>query len=622
MAAGGQTTSTVQTTVTIPRTYSEAPALAALVKAGKLPPVAQRVPDTPAVVQPLFEMGRYGGTWRLLGASVSDLQLNVRMGYEPLVRWDPTGRKVVPGVAESWEMHEGGKVFVFRLRKGMKWSDGHPFSSADFVFTSEEYLRDPNLSLIAISWLKSANELPVVEAPDPHTVVFRFKVPYGGFPQALAFQGQQRDIFLPRHYVIKHHHKYVPKAQMDAMVKSGGFRHWSDYFIFTIDLDKNPDLPTVAPFKIEIPYPAARCIAKRNPYYWKVDPEGKQLPYIDELAYTMAFDNTVLNLKAMNGEVDFQLRRIDAANFTLFREQGMQKGYRVLASPSTNPTCIYVNQYSRNEKLRPLLKDRRFRLALSHAIDRNELIELVYSGMAVPSSGFTVPEDVYHIPGLELVNTDFNTAKSNQLLDEIGMKRGPGGKRTMPDGTPFSEMLRIYPSEEGSNPDMWQLIVDYWRDIGLHFVPKHEDATLSFLQMTSGNSDFWTYSNAGLHWGIEGLWKAPLAIMSYMAPIHGAHYQTQGARGVPPPPELQRLLDWCLEMRATPDDQRRMELAHNILKQWAHECYVIGICRAPIVAIVSNRFKNVPDNVNYDYRIKSPGYLGIEQFWIDEGHAK
>lgn len=604
------------------RTYQEAPVLAKLVAEGKLPPVARRLPDEPAIVQPLKAIGKYGGTWRKLGAAVSDLQLNLRIGYEPLLRWDQEGKNVIPGVAKSWEMKDDGRTFIFHLRKGMKWSDGQPFTSADFTFTAEYVLRNPDLSLIALTHIKSNNELPTVEAVDPHTVIFRFATPYGQFPRALAFQGMQRDLYLPSHYIRQHLPKFVTKAELDAKMKKAGFEHWSDYFAFITDQDKNPDLPTLAPFQIKVPPPSNRCLAVRNPYYWKVDPEGNQLPYIDEISFSMTFDPTVLNLKALNGETDFQLRKIDAGNFTLFKERGRQIGYRTLVSPSTNPMCVYVNQYSRNEKLRPILQDRRFRLALSHAINREELVDLIYTGLAEPSSGFTIPEDTYHIPGLEKANIEYDPEKAERLLDEVGLKRGPGGMRRLPDGTPFAEILHIYPSEEGMNPDLWQLVADYWREVGLQFAVKHEDLSQSFLQVTAGNSDFWTYTNAGLHWSIEGLWKAPLSLMSYMAPIHGSYYQSGGRLGVKPPPELQRLVDWYLEMRSTPDDARRSDLAGRILKQWAEECYVIGICRGPIVAIVSDRFQNVPDAISYDYRLKSPGYLSIEQFFIDEEAAR
>ena len=133
-----------------------------------------------------------------------------------------------------------------------------------------------------------------------------------------------------------------------------------------------------------------------------------------------------------------------------------------------------------------------------------------------------------------MANTKYDPGLSNQLLDEMGLKRGRDGQRRMPDGKPFTQMLHIYPSEEGSNPDLWQLVADYWREIGLHFVIKQEDATLKFLQVTAGNSDFWTYTNPGFHWDLEGLWKVPISVMSYMAPIHGAYYWSNGKRGGTP----------------------------------------------------------------------------------------
>lgn len=609
--------------VTTPTVYHQAPMLDAAVAAGTLPPVAQRLPDHPAIVKPLHKIGQYGGTWRALAASASDLQLNNRLGYEPLVRWSRTGTGIEPGVAESWEMRDEGKTFIFHLRKGMKWSDGHPFTSADFVFTAEEVLRNPNLSWLSLTSLKSNNELPTVEAPDEYTVIFRFTTPYGSFPYGLAYQGQQHELFCPRHYVMQFHPKYVPEAELKEKIKKSGFREWSELFMFTIDHDRNPDLPTVAPFKVKVPWPSPRCVAERNPYYWKVDPEGNQLPYIDQIAFTTAFDSTVLNMKAMNGEVDFQMRRIEAGYFTLFKERGPELGYRVLVTPSTSPTCVYVNLHSVNEKLRPLLQDRRFRLALSHAINREELVELIYSGMAEPSSGFTIPQDTYHIPGLERANTEYDPDRSNRLLDEIGMKRGRSGLRHFPDGTPFAEILYVYPSEEGMNPDLWQLVVDYWREAGLQFSMKHQDVTQAYLQATAGNTDFWTYVNASLHWAVEGIWKVPIASMSYMAPAYGSYYASSGRLGAPPPPEIQRLVDWYFEMRSTPDEARRLELGHKIMRQWAEECYVIGICRSPVVGILSNRFRNVPEtDVNYDYRLKSPGYLSIEQFYIDEQEGK
>jgi peptide/nickel transport system substrate-binding protein len=457
----------------------------------------------------------------------------------------------------------------------------------------------------------------VIDAPDSHTVVFRYEKPFGALPDGLAAQGFQRPLFLPAHYMKQFHDAFVPLEELKKKAKDAGFVQWRELFLNRCDLDRNPECPTLAPFKIQVPPPSGRCIAVRNPYYWKVDPEGKQLPYIDEIVFTMAFDPTVLNLKAMSGEVDFQIRRIDAGNFTLFRERGRELGYRALVYPSTNSTCIYINQCSKNDKMRPILRDRRLRLAMAHAINREEIIELIYTGLAVPASGVAVPDDPYYVDGYDTVNTEYDPARAEQLLDEMGLKRGRDGMRLLPDGTPFRQILHVCPSEEGTNADLWQLVADNLRAVGLPFAIKHHHQSLAFVEGTSGDLDFWCYATAGL-WFVDGIFKVPVANSSYVAPLAGLYYYTEGKQGMAPPPDLQRLVDMYLQMRQTTDMDERLRLGRAILTQWKDECYVVGICRSPMVAIVGNNFHNVPDRIPYDYQLKSPGFLGIEQFFMDE----
>jgi peptide/nickel transport system substrate-binding protein len=610
------------TTQSLPLQFSQAPMLAEQVAAGKLPPVRERLPERPAIVTPVERIGEYGGTIRKMAANVNDIQLNYRLGYEPLVRWGRDGKTVEPGVAESWEMRDDGRTFVFHLRKGMKWSDGAPFTSADFKFTFDNVLSYSGFNMLALPWIRANNQLPKIQTPDPYTVIYTFQVPYGNFLKGVASSGLQHDLFGPKHYLEQFHEKYVAKDKMSQMVREAGFVTWTDYFMEKIDLHRNPDLPTVAAWKLEVPPPASRCLAVRNPYYWKVDPAGNQLPYIDQMSIDMVFDRTILNLKVSRGEADFQMRNIDASNFTLFKEQGREVGYRTLHTPSTNPICIYTNLYSRNKKLRPILQDPRFRKALSHAINRQELIELIYSGVATSSSAITMPTDPYYLPGLDTANIEYDPALANRLLDEVGLKRRKSdGMRTFPDGTPFSQVLQVYPSEEGTNADLWQLVVDYWREVGLQFAPKLNDQTLGFLQVVSGNSDFFCYASTTLHWDVDAVWKVPVSKMSYMAPLYGNYYETDGKQGVKPPPEIEQMIGWYEGLRATPVEAERLELGHRILKQWADQCYVIGICQSPVLAVVSNRLRNVPEVINYDYRLKSPGYVNVEQFFIDEDMA-
>jgi peptide/nickel transport system substrate-binding protein len=600
--------------------YLEAPVLAERVASGELPPVGERLPENPAVVEPVDQIGVYGGTWRRLALGGGDTMLTSRMGYEPLVRWDRSGKKVIPGLAERWEISDDGKTYVFHLRKGLKWSDGAPLTSADFLFVCDEVWGNKELSPVFPSWLKLGGEPVRMETPDAHTLIYRFSQPYGIFLGAIAYQGN--GMLAPKHYLKQFLPEYTDKAELDRMARERGFDHWRSLYFLKSNQIENPELPTWKPYQVTVPPPATRVVAERNPYYWKVDPAGNQLPYIDRVVFTDIQNNEIATIKAMAGEVDFQARRIDTMDYSLFMTNRDKGGYRVLRDSHPSTICIYLNQHSKDTDLRPILQDRRFRIALSLAVNREELVFLLFSGMAEPARGIACPDDPYYLSEFDAKYLDYDPERACALLDEMGMKRGPDGMRRMPSGRPFRRTLNAYPSESGVSADLWQLVADYFREVGLDFTVKIDARNLSVMQVRNGNSDFWAYSTGGMHWVQDPLWYVPWLSASYYAPAYGRYIASGGKdkQGVKPSPEFQRLVDWYLELRSTVnDDARRMELGRNILRQWDEECYVIGICRPDALTIVSNRFKNVPDHIIHDWRIMTPGYIGIEQFFIDQG---
>ena len=589
--------------------------LAKRVAAGELPPVEERLPEEPLVVLPVESIGKYGGSWRRVSMGARDLSLSSRLGYEPLVRWDRSGRNVLPGLAASWAIRDGGRTYAFHLRRGLKWSDGHPLTSEDFVFFYEDVLRNKELSPLFPSWLKVHGEPVCVSAPDPHTVVFEFAHPYGIFLEMLCFRGSY--VLAPKHYLKQFHPNYVPQQELERKAKERGLGTWFQLFQRKSVYEDNPDLPTWRPFKLEVPAPATRMVAERNPYYWKVDPEGNQLPYIDRIVFTDIQSGEMATIKAMAGEVDFQARRINAANYPLFMGNRQKGRYRVLRDLETGSAVCYINQHSKDDELRPLLKKRQFRVALSVAINRAELIDLMYTGMAEPARGVAGPYDPFYLPQYDARYLEYDPDRANALLDELGMTKGRTGLRRLPSGKPFRQILNVFPSESGTGTELWQLVADYWREVGLDFIVKVDAPTLSVLQVRNGNSDFWAYATAGMHWILDPVWYTPWVSSSYFAPLYGRYHATNGKGGVKPPPEIQRLLDWYLELVGTMDAEKRLELGRRILSQWAEECYTIGICRSELLTIVSNRFKNVPDHVIHSFRVMTPGYIGIEQFYIN-----
>jgi peptide/nickel transport system substrate-binding protein len=600
--------------------YQESPNTSKLVDEGVLPPVTERLPEDPLLVQPVYRVGQYGGTWRRAYVNLSDIALNNRMGYEPLVRWDRTGQRVVPNIATSWEIRDEGRTFVFTLRKGIRWSDGHPLTTEDLRFWYEDMTCNTEISPVFPGWLLSGGEKMELEISDPYTFALKFKEPNGIFLEMLAFRGTE--VFSPKHYLSQFHDKYADPEKLQHLMEENGADFW--YQLFgrkggVNALCENPDLPTLNPWKIHVPPPATRAIAIRNPYYWKVDPAGNQLPYIEEVAYALTANRDLINFKALAGEIDFQARNIDAKNYPLFMENRAKGGFRVYRDYDPLSTVIYVNQTAKDPAVRALLQERRFRIALSHAINRDEIVDLIYNSLAVPSRGVVSKYDPYYEPYFDETYIDYNPARANELLDELGMKHDASGLRTMPNGDPFFQVLHCYPSELGTGAEQWQLVADYWREVGLNFVIKFDRANLSVLRVSQGNSDFWAYATAGMHWIIDPLWYVPWSNRSYFAPLYGLYYSSEGKAGEQPPPTIQQLLDWYLELRGVVnDDARRRELAHRILNQWVEECYTIGIVHQNQLTIVSDRFKNVPDEIIHSFRLMTPGYIGVEQFYIEQ----
>ena len=600
--------------------------LAEQVAKGELPPVEERLPKDPMVVEPVDEIGEYGGNWRRMAVTRSDSLLANRLGYEALVRWDRKGGKPVPGIAKRWTVADGGRTFTLYLREGIKWSDGRPFTTEDFIFWYDDEVCNKEMTPNFPSWLGEKAEDCRVTALSPYILEFRFKNPNGLFIERLC---TNIGMFSPRHYMMQFHPKYTDRAELDARAEEAGFYTWTSYYVNMENLTENPEIPTIRPWVLKQGPPNPQYIAERNPFYWKVDSEGNQLPYIDRITSTVVQNSEVLNLKAMSGEVDMQARYIDPSKYTLFMDPGNRtKGnYHVQVDPGDNTLCIFLNQYSKDPEMRALLQDRRFRIALSVAVNREEIVDLIYDGLAEPSRAVASPNDPYWLPRFGDLYIEYDPDKANRLLDELGLKRGRDGMRRMPSGKPFRRVLFCYPSEGGATTDLWMLITDYWREVGLDFVMKIDARTISVMRVSNGNSDFWAYEQPGIHWALRGYSYVPLHSWSYFAPLYGRYILREGEEGLSPEeagerpsPEIRRLVDWYKKLEVTADNpERKLELGQNILNQWAEECYVVGVVRQSMLTIISNRFKNVPDRIIHSWQLYTPGYMEPEQFFIEQG---
>ena len=336
-----------------PAAFNEAPMLAELVRAGKLPPVDRRLPREPLVVQPVHEIGAYGGTWRRGFTGPADGENGNRIvSTDKLLFWDYTGTANAPCVAGDWVVGEDGRTITISLRRGMRWSDGAPFGADDFVFWYEDIYRQRELVATPTPELSIDGKPGTIEKIDEHTVAFKFPEPYPLFVDVLSgdtdlgrgqavgqSNGRMMGAYAPADYLKQFHPGYVPKAELDEKVSRAGVDTWVSLLKLKMDWQLNPELPVLGPWRTVTPINTPTWTLERNPYYWAVDTAGNQLPYIDRIQMTLAENLEVLNLRAIAGEYDLQERHVDWASC---RSSWSSADGAVTAStsirPATEPT--------------------------------------------------------------------------------------------------------------------------------------------------------------------------------------------------------------------------------------------------------------------------------------------
>lgn len=599
--------------------YNEAPMLTALVKQGKLPPVDERLPRDPMIVHPVEEIGQYGGVWRRALIAVTDRYAYDVLVYDGLLKWQYKDGKltVVPNLAKSMEVSDNGKVYTFHLRRGLKWSDGQPCTADDFIFWYKDVLLNQDLTPVFPSWLVAGGEPVKIEKVDDYTIRFRFGKPYSIFPEMMARAAVQP---LPKHYLKNFHPSYVPIDKLTKMAKERSFEFWHQLFADRNDFFLNPDRPVLSAWKVTVPLPGARMIAERNPYYWKVDPSGNQLPYIDRLTLELVQDRDIIVMKAMAGEIDMQYRSIGFQNYTLLMEARQKGDYRILKwQPAIGFAALYINQNVKDPILRKLFEDRRFRMALSYAINREEVNQILFYGQARIANPVSRPGDPFWKDEFGKTAIEYNTAKANKLLDEVGLtKRDANGFRLRPDGKTLTVTIECFSFEIGVNAiDVYEMVRQYWEKVGIKTAVKEIDRSLWVARATAGEIDIPGYDIATLNWVVEPLWYVPVQKETYWAPLYGTWYAAGGKGGEEPTGDIRRLQQLYDELKITVDPAKRLKLGQEILSIHDRNLYVIGIVQMPFQpVVVKNNFRNVLENPPADTRTYHEGITWPEQCFI------
>jgi peptide/nickel transport system substrate-binding protein len=600
----------------------ETPYFAEMVASGKLPPAVQRIPREPALAE-LETLGQPGGDLRMLMASPKDTRLMVVYGYARLVAYTPA-LAIVPDMLRAVDVEEG-RIFTLHLRLGHKWSDGQPFTSEDFRYWFEDIAENTMLSPSGLPTAMLVDgEGPNFEVIDETTVRYTWSKPNPLFLPALAGPDPMF-IYAPAHYLKKFHEKYADKAELDAKVKDAGVHNWA---ALHTKLDSqyhndNPKLPSLEPWVLKTKLPADRIVFERNPYYYRVDGAGHQLPYIDRVVFTIA-DSKIIPAKTGAGESDLQARylRFDDYTFLKAGEQDGRYHVRLWRTGPGSQLALYPNLNVNDPVWHSLVRDERFRRALSLAVDRHEINQALYFGLAIEGQNTVLPQSSLYRTEYRSNWASYDIGQANSLLDQIGLTgKDSDGMRLLPDGRPCAIIVEDS-GESSEQSDVLELIRDSWRRVGVQLYSKPAQLTLFRRRVFSGETVM------SIDKGIEnGLATATMSPAEFAPtaqdqlewPKWGEYFETKGKSGEAPDMQaaiqLKQLYgDW---LSATNEaDQAR--IWHDMLQIWSDQVFSIGLIagvQQPVV--VGDRLRNVPSEGIYNW---DPGaHFGIykpDGFWF------
>ncbi|PXA99479.1 hypothetical protein DMC47_03095 [Nostoc sp. 3335mG] len=590
-----------------PTQFKEAPMLAERVARGELPPVEQRLPPQPLVQETTNEIGVYGG--RMFGAgrapeTASDLQIGQVVG---LFRYSNDLTEIYPELAEGYAFNDDFTECTITLRQGVKWSDGEPFTVDDIIFFFEDWQYDKELLPVPSATLMAAGEPFTLEKMDDYTIKFGFAQPHPAF-SIIHFSGGPSEPFRPAHYLRQFHPKYNPNAAAEAV--SAGFNSWQNAFTTKANAAgasyhsgaSNVDMPVLSPW-IPTAIDSQRQQYERNPYYFKVDTEGNQLPYVDYMTVEYATNAEVMNLKAVSGELSVAGLDIQLSNFPLIRRGEEAGNYttKLVYSERGSDVCLAFNQIHPDPVLAKLFTDVRFRQAMSLGIDRHEINELVFLGQGTirqatvnESASFFEPRWAEHF-------VEHDVEAANAMLDELGLdQRNSEGVRLREDGQPLVFQLEFLP-HEGPKTEVCELVVKHWQALGIQAQAAARERSYLIERLDAQQQDVTA-------WHVDRVLERPAYAYGMIGKLgpggdsivrYGKLWQdwlnSGGERGVEPPEEVKDYREAFLAWQETEfGSEAYMAAAKKVYDLNMEHLWVVGtVGQSPQPVIVRNDMGNV-----------------------------
>lgn len=623
----------VHTTV---KPQGESPLLEALVREGKLPPLAERLPEKPVVMRGVDGIGKYGGTWLRIANAEEDVSIiTYRLSGATLVRWSPLGYPIEPHVAESVEPNADKTVWTVKLRKGIRWSDGVPYTADDIMYWWEAEGNNKAYSSLVPAWMVIDGKPGRIVKVDDFTVRFEFDVPYVFFLEQLVPRTELCNT--PKHYLKKFH---PDPAIGDAEVIEATRKRYalpSATAVYShMKAWNDPEHPRLWPWIYRTFRSNAPHVFVRNPYYFVVDEAGNQLPYIDRLQFDVQ-DGRLLAMSAANGAVSMQGRHVRFNDYTELMSRREQAGTQIyhwfpavrslfVINPNLNRR-IDPNDPSTRKKAE-LLSNKQFRQALSLAINRWQIIRADYLGIGEPSQVAPGVESPFHSEKLARAFIDYDPQRANEMLDALGLtKRDSEGMRTFPDGSRMTFYLN-FTAFTGVGPA--QFVVDDWANVGIRCIIRERTRPLFYVEKDAMNFDFAVWSGES---DFMPVLKPRYFIAadgeSFYAVGWGRWWERGGFYGNPagnrpgaiPVPRdhpMYAAMAAYAQVLKTPDPVEQKKHVEELMSIVADNLWTINIATAPPFPIVVNKdLRNVPRNALWGVIFCTPANAGIETYYFD-----
>lgn len=622
-----------------PKAFAEAPTLQTLSRAGHLPPVKDRIGADPLVLKPVHEVGKYGGTLHLGFTGPADFVGGVRFasGPDSPLMYDFAGHKIVPNIARGYEISRDGRVITLHLRRGMRWSDGTPFTADDFLFWFEDMYSNKELVPESETLMQAGGKPVVMEKIDASTVRYRGEAPNFLFPQQLAggthvaspswYGRAGLGGYAPSQYLKQFHPKYTAANDLEQKFRAAKFDSWVSYFKNRNSWHLNPDLPVISPWKTVLPPTGSVWALVRNPYSVWVDTAGNQLPYIDRIEMTLTQDLDVLILRAMSGGIDYQSRNILLDKLPLLIQNQAKGNYQIHLDPGeygADMALFFNMSFDADPEIAKWFNTADFRRALSLGIDRHQANEAFWLGTGTPGSVVPAESNAYN-PGPAYRNlwATHDPARANAMLDRIGLKQKDAqGFRLRTDGKGrLSIEVMTIAGQMLPFTGICEMIKEQYKQIGIDLVVREVERSLALTRTGANQQQLAAWANDGS----DRLFVSPVHVFPYeesntetTGPLYARWFNTNGAQGKEPPTRIRQMMDDWRKAFSVPQAEQ-VRLGKEIWRIAAEDVYVIGVVglgpAANGVRIVKNNLGNAPSREYNCSPLFSPGISRPQTFY-------